>query len=105
MLRDFHGISLMNYTGIGGSDIQGALAVGQNLNISTYSIAAKLHPPSGSTTTRNDLVVCGKLTFASGAVLGGGNAVYVDPSSSIRYDRAGVVEPGVFQQVGGTAVT
>ncbi len=39
---------------------------------------------SGTTTvtpavaTRNDLVVCGNLTFVTGAVMGGGNAVYVE---------------------------
>jgi hypothetical protein len=41
-----------------------------SLNLSESAAGASI-------ATRNDLVVCGNMTFDSGAVLGGGNAVYV----------------------------
>ena len=100
-LGEYHGVSLNDYVGIGGSDIEGRLAVGHDLTISRYSVSGNIAPPTapdGSAlnyTTRNDLVVCGRANFTSGAVLGGGNMVYVDPTSVIR-STASVEPPGVL---------
>ena len=104
-LQNTHVIALRSFKAIGGSDVQGAVAVGGPCNISSYSFADQLSPPTGSAlfiesgmtrTTRNDLVVCGLLTFGSGAVLGGGNGVYTDPLSSVIPSKASVKAPGRF---------
>ena len=91
---EYHGVCLNNFTAISGSDIEGRLAVGGNLTASAYSVSATLTPPDGTSTARDDLVVCGVANFASGAVLGGGNFYYVDPSSYVP-DSTTVAPPGV----------
>jgi hypothetical protein len=40
-----------------------------------HSSGTSVIGPSG--TSRNDLVVCGNLTYDTGAVMGGGNVLYV----------------------------
>jgi hypothetical protein len=108
-LRKFHVISFGSYTGIGGSDVQGYLAVAGNTTISHYSVSDQMLPPSTaerftddvgrSRTTRDDVVVCGNLTFMSGAVMGGGNLAYTDTAANIRMPAASVYAPGLFVQV------
>lgn len=108
-LRKFHVMSFGSYTGIGGSDVQGYLAVAGDTTISHYSVSDQMQPPALSEryidaaghnrTTRDDLVVCGDLTFISGAVMGGGNLVYTDTSPDIREPAASLYAPGVFLQV------
>ena len=108
-LRKFHVISFGSFTGIGGSDVQGYLAVAGDTTISRYSVSDQMQPPSLSEryidddgrnrTTRDDLVVCGDLSFISGAVMGGGNLVYTDTTPDIREPLASLYAPGVFLQV------
>lgn len=100
-------MSFGSFTAIGGSDVQGFLAVAGNTTISRYSVADQMSPPrmderfvdaSGrNRTTRDDMVVCGELTFISGAVMGGGNLVYTDVSPDIRQPLASLYSPGVFE--------
>jgi choice-of-anchor A domain-containing protein len=103
VLRDYHVVSLRDFTAIGGSDVEGRVAVLGNVNISHYSVSFVVAPPTPHldgagqpATDRNDLVACGKLTFLSGAVMGGGNALYVDPGSTIHQPLASVYPPGRF---------
>ncbi len=106
MLRMYHAIVFESYTGIGGSDVQGYLAVGGDTMISRYSVSDQMPTPANSTlsidgagritTSRNDLVVCGNLTFISGAVMGGGNAVYSGVGSVISEPLASLYAPGRF---------
>lgn len=51
-----------------GSDVEGSLAVGGNLNVSNYSVGLLLPNSNGAS---NSLVVGGNLTFNSGTVWGG----------------------------------
>jgi len=96
-------VSLSDFTAIGGSDVEGRLAVFGNVAISNYSVSFVVPPPASYVdwfghvvTDRHDLLVCGKLTFLSGAVMGGGNAIYVDQTSDIRAPIASVQQPGQF---------
>lgn len=75
------------------------------MRMSRYSISDAAPTPSPSElyqvgnrtlTTRNDLVVCGNLTFISGAVMAGGNALYVGSSSVVMEPMASVYSPGRF---------
>jgi hypothetical protein len=108
VLRDYHVVSLRDFTAIGGSDVEGRVAVFGDMAISNYSVSFVVAPPPAyvnwfgrTVTDRHDLVVCGKLTFLSGAVMGGGNALYVDAGSDIREPIASVYPPGKFMQVCG----
>ena len=108
--QNFHVVSLGDFVAIGGSDVEGRLAVQHNTAISQYSVSYVVPPPtpaetyldpvSGTNvTTRNDLVTCGFLEFLSGAVMGGGNAVYVNASSDVRVPLASTYPPGrILQQ-------
>jgi choice-of-anchor A domain-containing protein len=108
-LRKFHMMSFGPFTGPGGSDVQGYLAVNGNTFISNYSVSDQMTPPSGpdvwinthnrSVTSRDDFVVCGDLTFVSGAVMGGGNLVYTGADSVIGEPLASVYAPGVIKRV------
>ena len=108
MLRHFQLIAFDHMTCIGGSDVEGYVAVNGTTNISHYSISANMPPPSAlelytdagghQRTTRIDFVVCGDLWFASGAVNGGGNAVYTGNNSVIG-TLASAVPPGVTAHV------
>lgn len=105
-LRTTQVIAFKSFKAIGGSDVQGSVAVGGQCEISSYSFADQLTPPTSSAvyrdennvtrTWRNDLVVCGRLWFGSGAVLGGGNAVYTDVVNSYVPSTASVKAPGRF---------
>jgi choice-of-anchor A domain-containing protein len=102
-------MSFGSFTGPGGSDVQGYLAVQGNTFISNYSVSDQMAPPSGhavwmdthnrSVTNRDDFVVCGNLTFVSGAVMGGGNLVYTGEGSVIGEPLASVYPPGVIKRV------
>jgi choice-of-anchor A domain-containing protein len=91
---------------IGGSDVEGRVAVKNDVTISNYSVSFELAPPSGAqlyltpsnvtATTRNDLIACGALRFLSGAVMGGGNVVYLSAASVIQEPIASVYAPGAF---------
>lgn len=106
MLRMYHLISFGPFTAINGSDVQGYVAVNGPMTMSRYSVSDQMRPPSGpqvytdgsgvTRTTRNDLVVCGDLTFISGAVMGGGNTVYTGLGSNIMEPLASLYPPGQF---------
>ena len=110
IFQTFHTVSLRDFIAIGGSDVDGRLAVGNDAHISHYSVAdkmplAKLGDPDVyqidgvNYTTRNDFVVCGALDFSSGAVMGGGNLVYVSPLSNVIQPYASAYLPGrIIQQ-------
>lgn len=97
-------ISLGNFLTSEGSLVQGGLLVFGNAALAEYSVGSGLDAPAASydlssssevtplRPDRNDLVVCGNLTFLSGAVLGGGNLVYVGGGS--RVSRVSVDPPG-----------
>ena len=61
------------------------------------SLFQELSPPAGNTTDRNDVVVCGTANWTTGAVLGGGNLVYVGRASVVR-STVSVQAPGVRVQ-------
>lgn len=99
-------MAFQSFTAIGGSDVQGYLAVGGATAISNYSVSDQMAPPGLSElyvdgqgrnrTTRDDMVVCGDLRFVSGAVMGGGNLVYTGSNSVISEPKASLYAPGVF---------
>jgi choice-of-anchor A domain-containing protein len=106
VISRYHVIAFDSFTAYNGSDVQGMVAVGGNAAISKYSISDQMPAPSpdevfvditGRTvTTRNDFVVCGLLEFLSGAIIGGGNLVYMGGAASTVTMRTSVEAPGRY---------
>ena len=109
----YHLTSRTGFRAIGGSDVQGTVAVGGYTTISMYSVADQIATPVGddlftetksdgtsvTRTTRDDFVICGRIDFLSGAIMGGGNMVYMDPDSVIVDTMASVEPPGIAVQL------